>query len=60
MVFWPEYVGSWAEGFPPVHRINLGRLTQEDYKKFTIMEPNKKGYTKEGRQRQIDCFLNKS
>lgn len=33
MVFWPEYVGSWAEGFPPVHKINLGRLTQEDYKK---------------------------
>lgn len=30
VVPWLEYVGMKAEGFPPVHKINLGRLTQDE------------------------------
>lgn len=54
MVLWPEYVGSWPEGFPPEHRINLGRLTQDDCTKI------KKVTKLESKQRKIDHLLNKN
>lgn len=32
VVLWFAYVGMEAVGFPPVHKINLGRLTQDVWK----------------------------
>lgn len=34
VVFWPMDVGMYPVGLPPVHNINLGLLTQEDWKSY--------------------------